>query len=64
VCFLISAGATIGLGIIISDSYSCYDVEIIDGEPMKLFGPKAPNDLDWEYEDRFRYKPWKKTINV
>jgi len=62
VFFLIGIGAAWGMVDIITDAYS-HDVKIIDGEPM-IFGPKVPNDFDWEYEDRFQYKSWRKTINV
>jgi len=62
VCFVISIISVVGLYQIVIESYS-YDIEVIDGVPMKLFPPRAPSDSEWEYEDRFRYKSWKKTIN-
>lgn len=63
VCLLISGVAAWGMVDIVMDSYG-YDFKIIEGESMKIFGPKAPKGFDWEYEDRFQYKSWKETINV
>ncbi len=64
VFFLIAVGAAYG---IVSIAYDAYDndhgeeIRIMDG--MQIFGPKDPNETDWEHHNRFEFDPDSETIN-